>query len=327
MTAPMQGLDATAKDFSSLPTRSPIEYYATSLSRPSSKSSVSTDGKSARDIITALKIPILRAFEAYESHRLVLQKFCDAEIPHRKYWDIDDIDSTTQLYNTFSGADRELNNRKSTQLTRMAELMNKNPGMLKLVGDVSQEKRLNEQHVINHFLQLSKKVTLPKMVQGKAFASYIFARKRFPLVPYDQYLRMMLKVLYAFPEYKYPDELTHVLGSMAYARIRSQLSTSFNSSDNTDVYLRTRYTPYSDDAVNTRAGRARGLKQPQFDTKGALDLFVEYNDRITPHDEREFEWLESFIKVCRFMSEMKDVEWKGKPGVSVAEYWEVHTAG
>ncbi|TFK66781.1 hypothetical protein BDN72DRAFT_771551 [Pluteus cervinus] len=83
------------------------------------------------------------------------------------------------------------------------------------------------------------------------------------------------------------------------------------------VFKKTHYTPYSDSKFILQSG----VHQPSFVGR-SIDRQVKKVDAIEPLDEREFEWLDSYLRVCRFVGGGARVEWR--EGVSVQEYWRVH---
>lgn len=117
--------------------------------------------------------------------------------------------------------------------------------------------------------------------------------------------------------HEYPPELGFVLDGMAYVYVRSGIHNPKN-------YLRVLHTPFSAQGHRHKGG----FKQPQFHVheKGDQLDSVYVCDRILPIEDKEFTWLEAFIKICRYMSTMQEI-WAGKEKMTVAEYWKLHVTG
>jgi len=153
-------------------------------------------------------------------------------------------------------------------------------------------------------------------VAKRRFAShYLF------LVPYDRLLKGFLKVLRRFPTHKhtYPPELDTVLEGMEHIYVRDScvdhgLRKGF-------VCTRTKYTPYAPEPAKKKGKQRGGPRQPQFNSDYARLEFCKTEDRIQPIDERELDWLEGFLKICRYMSKMEE---KWKTDMTVSEYWLMH---
>lgn len=90
--------------------------------------------------------------------------------------------------------------------------------------------------------------------------------------------------------------------------------------------LRTKFTPYSD----WRFRLVSGTNQPCFVGR-VIDRQVKKVDAIEPLDEKEFEWLDAYLRVCKFVGgggvSRDGVQTEWREGVSVQEYWRVHAEG
>ncbi|KAG6829281.1 hypothetical protein H0H92_005034 [Tricholoma furcatifolium] len=258
--------------------------------------------------------------------------------------DISDPFALKEYWTNLDAAELRLNKAKSLQLQRIAQLYKEYPGMLKRRLDTSQEsRRLSDQHRIDALELSAKKILQPHILRGSFLAKAIFAEQQFPITPYDRHLKTFLRILEKYPcgqdvptslpllvrrrpvkQYSWPtdvaSDIKQVTDGMAYVYPKSS-----REGDENIRILRTKYTRYSDQAYSTSVG----ARQPRF-LGGFNDvhehkhsLYIRESDKILPLEEREFEWLEAFLRVCRFMSQMDDVEWRA--GVSVKEFWNIHT--
>ena len=127
-------------------------------------------------------------------------------------------------------------------------------------------------------------------------------------------------MLRRFPAHKhiYPRELDAVLEGMERIYVRS--SCVKHDLKKGIVCTRTKYTPYAPEPTKKGEGRG-GPRQPQFNRDYRQLEFQRKEDRIQPIDDRELEWLEAFLKVCRYMSRMEE---KWNLGMTVSEYWLKH---
>ncbi|PFH53015.1 hypothetical protein AMATHDRAFT_138927 [Amanita thiersii Skay4041] len=239
-------------------------------------------GGTPDDIVYHITSVILIKLSAYDPYRFALSPFSpDKQIPSLYETDTTDVVSLRHFFDTLLNAEATMNKIKSNQLRRLAQLISENPKTLKVVHDQSQEARRSDQHRIDQLLVLSEKMVKYQILDKSSIASRIFASHNIFLVPYDRLLRGFLKVI---------------------RRIS-----------------RTKYTPYA--PSEKKDERVGGLRQPQFNTAYSRIEFQNIQDRIQPMDERELQWLEAFLKVCRYMSHM-DVIWNNN--TTVAEYWAKH---
>lgn len=137
-------------------------------------------------------------------------------------------------------------------------------------------------------------------------------------------LQIFLKVLDKYPadKHDYPPELGMVLAGLT----NITANTTFIEGDtqkSLKTYPRTHHTRYSVD----RSPRARGYKQPCFETEHSrTERIVGSNATNIRSDvclleEKEFLWIENFVKICRHLENM-DEKWKS--GRTVGEYWHLH---
>ena len=157
----------------------------------------------------------------------------------------------------------------------------------------------------------------------------------------NRYLRAFLKVLDRFPSedealteesiadskfknikgsnrtripHKYPKQLSTVISGLGVIY-------TFAPKDRFSA-SRTMFTKYSGKGVRSN----KGFQQPRFclRTDESLEtppLGAVGNRSLLPASEKEVEWLEAFLAICKHMSEMEE-EWKA--GETVGEHWKAH---
>ncbi|KAA8911458.1 hypothetical protein FN846DRAFT_774049 [Sphaerosporella brunnea] len=190
-----------------------------------------------------------------------------------------------KLWNTLDAAEAKLNATKAHQLQEIVRLSRIYPGWLRDSKDPTKEKHQNEEHRIKRYEAVAEKIT-KRQILGKTWVgAYWFESGRCPVMPYDCLLRLFLKTLERFPP----------------------------AAEAAPVLMRTLYAE--------NFGSNKGLKQPMFLTSDSKRLPHEQRTLPIPLDERELQWLDGFLRSCRFMAEW-DEEWK--KGLTVAEYWKVH---
>jgi len=82
------------------------------------------------------------------------------------------------------------------------------------------------------------------------------------------------------------------------------------------------FTKYSGEGVRSTGGFQQPRFCPRADKSLATPPLSAVEDRsLLPASEKEVEWLEAFLVVCKHMSEMEE-EWKA--GETVGEYWKAH---
>lgn len=295
------------------------------------------------DIIAIIKVEILKDLEAYAPFFPILRYFCDPKlsIPDRVFWDVSSVTWLWDLFNIIDAAEKKLNAVKSDQLKRMADLMVEYPGMLREYQDFSQEQRRNADHKIAELLLLSERIKRPQILSRKFVGRYIFSQHNFHLVPYDRYLRAFLKVLDRFPsddDALMKESIPHWKRKEIKDRNRTRIPHKYPKQLSTAIaglgviYLftpqvrfagsRTMFTKYSGKDVRSN----KGFQQPRFCLRtdkslATPPLGVVGDTSLLPASEKEVEWLEAFLVICKHMSEMEE-EWKA--GETVGEYWKAH---
>ena len=181
--------------------------------------------------------PLLRVFENVEKHLFFprQQHWANApKFPHSKsvyIWAPDaglpserSVESfglataaeMTTLWDLIGVSCKQVSVAKSRQIRRAAELLEKYPQMLCQGLLDSQEPRTASavKHRLQQLRESADKVdsqtfhgpTWTKMdsVPKDFYGSWFFRQQRFPLVPFDKYLRMMMKMLHRFPAVEAP---------------------------------------------------------------------------------------------------------------------------
>ncbi|GLB36456.1 hypothetical protein LshimejAT787_0307440 [Lyophyllum shimeji] len=278
-------------------------------------------------ILAAVKAEVLSLLEKYEPYLPALAKFA----PRPVVGGIPDLSDPAALWDFWTNleaAETSLNRTKSSQLQRIARLRRDYPGTLRNRRDTSQESRYHsEQHCIRQLEVIAKRMLKPQILRGKLLGKHIFSEQRFPVLPYDRYLKCFLKVLEKFPvegvssssntgkhravrAYAWPQEVAQdirtVVDGMAYVYPKTSVEGLEYSS-----ILRTKYTRYS----RSDYCRSEGQSQPRF-LDGSKDdgqqesqsRLLSDNDNILPLQEKEFEWLEAFLRSCRYMGKMDDAD-------------------
>jgi hypothetical protein len=290
---------------------------------------------SYEEILVSVKVATLDLLDAYIEYFPALSKFTTEPIPGREYWETSDPASMWKLWKIIDAAERLMNDVKSAQLQRIAQLLLNYPNMLRGSRDISQELRSHSlPHRVSTFERNAQRMLKPQVLRRDFIAKRIFSQHRLPVVPYDRHLKCFLKVLEKFPvvvqsnnttssrkPYMYPPEvagyITKAVQGMAYVYTREAIK---NDTYSDLRILRTKSTPYSAKGYQS----SFGLNQPRFMNAEDGEGIDNENDKIMPMEEKEFEWLEAFLKSCAFMSNM-DMEWT--KGVTVKKFWAIHTGG
>lgn len=292
-------------------------------------------------VLAEIKTALLLLLNKYASYVPVLSKFAPAPIPGRALWDaaLSHPKTLRSLWDNIDAAERNICSIKTEQQRRIAKLLLEYPGMLRTYKDVSQEPRIHSlQHLVNTYETAARKtLELKKILGGNGY----FGEHKFPLVPYDRYLKCFLRVLERFPlakstapsdGSKSPRPRQHTYSSEAATNISKAvqgmgfvyLRTSLEEFSYPPI-PRTRYTLYSEKGYRSTGGQ----QQPKFLDRSLSDPYFKAshieseNDRVLPVEEKEFEWLEAFLKSCRFMEQMDDVQWS--PKLTVQQFWCIHT--
>ncbi|KAG6817610.1 hypothetical protein H0H87_006238 [Tephrocybe sp. NHM501043] len=297
-------------------------------------------------LLAKVKLEVLSLLKVYEPYMNALSHY--SEPSHSIASGVPDVSDPVALRHFWLSLDKaegNLNLAKSAQLLRIARLYAEYPGTLRSRLDTSQESRiLSDQHCIKELQIRARRMSKPQILRGHFVANAVFAEQRFPVTPYDRHLKTFLRILEKFPvdnlslslsiatgrrrpirPYPWPTEVANdvkrVVEGLAYVYPKATAT----GGDYPPV-LRTKNTRFSDKEYSISSG----LRQPCF--SGGLDSesqkqrrlpFYVDSDNILPLEEREFEWLEAFLRGCRYMGKMEDAEWS--PGLTVKQFWCIHT--
>jgi hypothetical protein len=142
----------------------------------------------------------LALLDAYIQYFPALSKFSTEPIPDRQHWDISEPTSLSKIWKLIDEGEASMNLVKSSQLLRLAKMLADYPGMLRIFQGGSQEPRLHFlQHRVDEFERIGRRMLTPQVLGRTFVVKAWFSEHRFPLVPYDRYLKVFLKVLHKFP--------------------------------------------------------------------------------------------------------------------------------
>ena len=216
------------------------------------------------------------------------------------------------------GAERNFVNFKSTQLYRLADLLESNPEMIKLATDPSQKPRKSVQHCVMGIRYRAKKASKVRYLSGDDKGSAYLRFVQFALVPFDRDINTLLRAI----------------GTETYIRAVSDRGEN-NVDGNSDPSAAQR-DGLMKDLTNILAGLSHYSTKPyvewsmprlsrvsQTTNKGdegkkmiffwpPSPHFERYNnpekishvgfDKVaSPHAEEEFEWLESYLRTCKWL--------------------------
>jgi hypothetical protein len=283
-------------------------------------------------IIDQIKIATLHLLSRYTPYLPALSEFAPEPFLAWEFVIADPV-SLSQQWTSLDAAEVALNDVKANQLRRLVTILTQYPEMLRRSTYNSQEPRLHAlRHHVDWLQSLASKMTKPQVIKHRPVAQNIFADHKLPFVPYDRYLRCFSKVLQKYPSVEgplvYPPEVVASITKAVQGMTCIYTKQSVEGQSYSDI-VRTRYSRYS--LKDVRNPRGKGTRQPIFvgieDSMDSMTFndshIYQRNDAILPFEEKEFEWLEAFLQSCKFMESMQDVEWS--PGVTVAQFWRLHT--
>ncbi|PPQ63634.1 hypothetical protein CVT24_004387 [Panaeolus cyanescens] len=286
-----------------------------------------------RDILQILREPVLQRMEAYHPFIPVLQYYASKPIPDGSSWKtLDSAAQIAEVFKTLDEAEVKVRTKKAEQLERMVDLVKGHPGKLRTRNDWSQEIRKNSQHLAHTLMTWKKDMQRrSEIAPSRIIASSVFSATDLYLIPYDRFLRSFIKVLKNYPSsnlpgylkdrmqyegktaHEYPEEMEFVLEGMEFIFPRD---VEINEQQ---PQARTRFTLFS----TGKETISKGYSQPIFDSSYVCER--DSRDPVVgfiPAADKELDWLESFLRICKYMSSM---QLEMKPGQSVAEFWAIHT--
>jgi hypothetical protein len=128
-------------------------------------------------------------------------------------------------WHALQDAQHALNALRAAQLTRLATIFAMHPTVLKALCDPSQEQRANPDHLparLRHEATCILRARVLDPVGGGPYAAReMFRYEQLPIVPYDRYLKLFLKVRSRYPlpgtaPYKYPRAVATAVDGLAY---------------------------------------------------------------------------------------------------------------
>jgi len=229
--------------------------------------------------------------------------------------DPDQLEQFWKRWNWIKDSKLNLNVEKASHFTKAADLITAYPGnfMLKTPLDPNQgAPRRNVDHIANRFRLTARKVLRDHRILYKYKGYCGQAVDGLILVPYDRYLEMFLDVF-----------RKHPLSGSESNDIYSKLE---NLSLNTEVKVDTKpgKSIYPDNIAADLQVVLKGITYvytgsplriiPRIDWTARVPVFLINHAKCTgmhlcavksrePHDPRELEWLEAFLKVVFWMSE------------------------
>jgi hypothetical protein len=140
---------------------------------------------------------ILEALADAEHRVPFLSAYSPTPLPH--VWDNATIAGLEARWIALNTAQQVLNDRRASQLRRLAELMTTYPGMLRMLSDRTRECRQTTAHIVQHLRGSADRIENSQVLSTKAVARALFRFDFLPIVPYDKYLRLFLKVIKRYP--------------------------------------------------------------------------------------------------------------------------------
>ncbi|KAF8644231.1 hypothetical protein AX16_008586 [Volvariella volvacea WC 439] len=356
--------------------RPPLHPHINALKRDAA--AILSGQSDDQDVLSQILNAIRGELELFTPHLPHLSKFA-AVLPAFEICNsLTEVSDLRAHWDAIHGAEVSLNQTKSAQLNRLADLIIAYPGYLKSISDNSQEPRNNPQHQARMLREAGQRMLKPQLADRQIMSAHIFGQRRFPLVPYDRYLKLFLRVIEKFPleapkniltgrpkyelVYKWPgevaDDINKIIQGLPYVyegeevdivgakkadeameqaedeEQEEQEQQEDKAAEKTEEeeekdeedkgpgqLLRTKYTKYSHAPVR----KSRGHHQPCFVGLGRPTWDLQRGDGVMPLEEKEFEWLEAFLRVCKHMSGLTQVWWSA--GRSVADFWALHARG
>ena len=223
---------------------------------------------------------------------------------------------SAQDWESIHESERHLVTLRSKQLLRMADMIEKHPEMLKLASDPSQEPRRNIHHVVMGLRHRAKKALNVRFLSDDAKGSAYLKYEHFGLVPFDKDLEKLIQIIGSQP-------YLETLEDDPTGTVRVVTVPFFNHRfeiDNDDiecvldglssVYPKPLFRTYQNRIKRVAytgpfsCGKPVFLCPPVPHDKLFNPDKKSYDSRDTlvlPHDEKEFEWLEAFLKSCDYL--------------------------
>lgn len=316
-------------------------------------------GRPLPDFLSIIRSAIIDEMKNLAQFFHVLSHYVEGfpAIPGLEFWNTASAEVLAEMFVIIKVADRNLGNIKAQQLARMADILERYENWLRpcVAKDESARKPA---HIIVYLRSQASKVKEhpEQIIRSRWNARIIFAQRQFYLIPYNQVLRVFLKVLERYPatgisipSLDPPPEVEPPLWSRWKQKPPGPVKPKPQPTQRplhqyppemtvvmdriSSVYSRLHKEQNEDKkalprVINTRysiPGRkgTGGANQPSFFVcqEHPTPRNMKKWEYIYPLPEKEFEWLEAFLLVCTYMSKMQEV-WSG--GQTVADYWKTH---
>ncbi|RXW22740.1 hypothetical protein EST38_g3123 [Candolleomyces aberdarensis] len=161
----------------------------------------------AANFIPTIKSAILQELKTYHPFLPVLGHFIDApssedqgdlmamdtnpesppnpKFPDPVFWDTKSAAGLRSIFELIDAAEVKLNTEKKAQLTRMADLLERYPNILRTCCEKNQELR-NQKHRVDYLRLQAARIPTRQILENQFVARIVFAQNQFYLVPYDK---------------------------------------------------------------------------------------------------------------------------------------------
>lgn len=234
-------------------------------------------------------------------------------------WDSSTLSSLQNRRDAIRSAQAELNRVRFPQLERAASLLEENPDILHRATDPEQIQRQNTAHVVSRLRRAAERVARQDTLKGTMKGMEYFRNAFFPVVPFSHALGFVVRMLQKYPApsslpgsegentESLKTDVNTIIQGMPYIYLSPirELEQPAPCSTTTKLHAirRTWYTPYSVPPYNRDLdlnelvfGRDRYTPAWYVERYPVAPL-----KKYLPHDARELEWLEAFVRVYRYM--------------------------
>ncbi|KAE8150933.1 hypothetical protein BDV25DRAFT_153543 [Aspergillus avenaceus] len=221
----------------------------------------------------------------------------------QKVWDLHSVEGIKARRDAIHAAQKCLNEKKTAQIFRAADLLESNPDILKKTVDPSQVQRKNVGHLVSRYMIDARKISKENWARGdrKRGAGW-FADDQFPVAPFDEALGLVVKELEAMGAeiYAHADQsvVAQWMVKDAY-KIDSDLQVKIETFVSGLRYL------FKVEAEPGAPVNRIGIESDSDGESIEKRVFIQpttsrdWDWRYDPHDEREIAWLEAFVAVYR----------------------------
>ncbi|KAL2008615.1 hypothetical protein VTN00DRAFT_6809 [Thermoascus crustaceus] len=238
-------------------------------------------------------------------------------------WDSSTLPALQNRRDAIRSAQAELKRIKSPQLERAASLLEENPDILHRATDPEQNQRQNTAHVVSRLRRAAERVARQDILKGTMKGMEYFRNAFFPVVPFNHALGFVVRMLQKYPApsslpgsegestESLKTDINTIIQGMPYIYLSPirELEQPAPCSTTTEPHAvrRTWYTPYSVPPYD----RDLDSNKPVFGgDRYTPAWYVERYPvaplkKYQPHDGRELEWLEAFVRVYRYMERLE----------------------